>query len=170
MVLQHKMPQGGRVIFHHFMERMTINYVLVGFFSVLQGCDFSKVTAYSLTPTEGCFHILRGGLMNREHESLGGSQDDRKWNQRIFYHIGDDSLENVVIAMTQSGRFWQEYSSHSLQFLFFILFYFLRPYPQHMEIPRLGVQLAAIAAGLYHSHSNKPRLRPTPQLIATPDP
>ena len=33
--------------------------------------------------------------------------------------------------------------------------------------------IRAIAAGLHHSHSNarsKPRLQPTPQLMATPDP
>ena len=33
--------------------------------------------------------------------------------------------------------------------------------------------VGAVAAGLHHSHSNarsKPRLRPTPQLMATPDP
>ena len=34
-------------------------------------------------------------------------------------------------------------------------------------------QIGAVAASLYHSHSNigsKPRLRPTPQLTATQDP
>ena len=34
-------------------------------------------------------------------------------------------------------------------------------------------QTRAVAAGLHHSHSNmgsKPRLRPTAQLTATPDP
>ena len=34
-------------------------------------------------------------------------------------------------------------------------------------------QIRAIAAGLHHSHSNagsEPRLRPAPQLTATPDP
>ena len=33
--------------------------------------------------------------------------------------------------------------------------------------------IRAVAAGLYHSHNNsgsKPRLRPIPQLMATPDP
>ena len=34
----------------------------------------------------------------------------------------------------------------------------------HMEVPRLGV-------GLYHSNAgSEPRLRPTPQLLATLDP
>ena len=38
-------------------------------------------------------------------------------------------------------------------------FFFLGPHPRHMEVPRLGVELAT-AAGLHHSHSNmgsKPR-------------
>ena len=44
---------------------------------------------------------------------------------------------------------------------------------QHMEVPRLGVEIGAGAAGLYHSHSNaqsEPHLQFTPQLMATPDP
>ena len=42
-----------------------------------------------------------------------------------------------------------------------------------MEVPRLGVQSGATAAGLRHSHSkagSEPHLQATPQLIATPDP
>ena len=41
-----------------------------------------------------------------------------------------------------------------------------------MEVPRLGVEWGATAAGLCHSHSNagsKPRMRPTPHLMATLD-
>ena len=53
----------------------------------------------------------------------------------------------------------------------FLFFIFLGPHPRHMEV--LGGQIRAAAAGLPHSHSNatsKPRLRPTPQLTAMPDP
>ena len=42
-----------------------------------------------------------------------------------------------------------------------------------MEGPRLGVQSGVIATGLHHSHSNlgvELHLRPTPQLMAMPDP
>ena len=49
--------------------------------------------------------------------------------------------------------------------------FFLGLHLQHTEIP--SGQTGAAAAGLYHSHSNarsEPRLQPTPQLIATPDP
>ena len=55
----------------------------------------------------------------------------------------------------------------------FCLFVVLGPNPQHVEVPRLGVTSEATAASLHHSHSNarsEPRLRPTPQLMATPDP
>ena len=42
-----------------------------------------------------------------------------------------------------------------------------------MEVPRLGGQIRAAAADLYHSHSNagsELHLCPTPQLTAMPDP
>ena len=59
-----------------------------------------------------------------------------------------------------------------MDFLFFFKI-FLGLHLQHMEVPRLGDQIGAAAAGLYHSHSNvgyKPSLQPTPQLMATMDP
>ena len=49
---------------------------------------------------------------------------------------------------------------------FFFFWSFLGPHSGHVEVPRLGVQLA-IAAGLCHNHSNarsKLNLQPTPQL------
>ena len=54
---------------------------------------------------------------------------------------------------------------------FFCLF--LGPHPRHMEVPRLGVYIGAVAAGLRQSRHNtrsKARLRPTPQLTAMLDP
>ena len=51
-------------------------------------------------------------------------------------------------------------------------FCFLGPYPQHMEVSRLGVELELKAAGLRHSHNNtgsEPCLPPTLQLTTTPD-
>ena len=62
---------------------------------------------------------------------------------------------------------------NSATLLFFYFFVFLGPHQWHMEVPRLRGQIKAEAAGLHHSHSNarsKPRLRPTPQFMATPDP
>ena len=43
----------------------------------------------------------------------------------------------------------------------------------HMEVPRLGGLIRAVAAALHQSHSNarsEPHLGPTPQLMAMPDP
>ena len=37
---------------------------------------------------------------------------------------------------------------------FFFFFCFLGPHPQHMEVPKLGVEIGATAAYLHHSHSN----------------
>ena len=57
---------------------------------------------------------------------------------------------------------------------FYFLSFFLGPHHQrHMEVPRLGFQIRAAAAGLHHNHSNATFelcLQPTPQLIATLDP
>ena len=57
----------------------------------------------------------------------------------------------------------------------FISFYFvfLGLHPWHMEVPRIGLKIRAVAAGLCHSHGNARSelcLQPTPQLPATPDP
>ena len=44
-------------------------------------------------------------------------------------------------------------------------------HPRHMEVPRLGGPSRARAASLHHSHAgSEPHLRPTPQLMAMPDP
>ena len=54
------------------------------------------------------------------------------------------------------------------------LFFFKGPHPQHMEIPRLGVeselQLPAYTTNTAKELGSEPRLRPTLQLTATPDP
>ena len=50
---------------------------------------------------------------------------------------------------------------------------FLGPHLHHMEVPRLGGQIGAAAAGLHHSHSHarsELHLQSTPQLSAMPDP
>ena len=57
-------------------------------------------------------------------------------------------------------------------FCFFFFFFFLGPHPQHMEFPRLGVESDLQLPAYATSHSNwgsEPHLRPTPQLMATPD-
>ena len=61
----------------------------------------------------------------------------------------------------------------SILFYFILFFFFfLGPHPQHMEVPRLGDRIGAVAVGLHHSQDNarpEPRLQLTPQLTATLD-
>ena len=65
---------------------------------------------------------------------------------------------------------------HRPFFFFFFFFFFccLGPHLQHMEVPKLGVESELqLPAHTTASHSNarsKPRLRPTPQPVAMPDP
>ena len=54
----------------------------------------------------------------------------------------------------------------------FCLFVFVGPHPRQMEVPRLRGPVGAVADGLHHGHSSagsELHLRPTPQLMATPD-
>ena len=48
----------------------------------------------------------------------------------------------------------------------------LGPHPQHMEVLRLGVksELQLLACATATATPSEPRLQPTPQLTATPDP
>ena len=60
-----------------------------------------------------------------------------------------------------------------LFFLFFCLFAFSRAAPVAYGGSQARGLIGAVAAGLCQSHSNagsQPRLQPTPQLMATPDP
>ena len=64
---------------------------------------------------------------------------------------------------------------HSMNLFIYLvfLFFFLGPHPWHMEVPRLGVWIRAVATGLHQSLSNLrsgPSLQPTSQLTAMPDP
>ena len=57
-------------------------------------------------------------------------------------------------------------------FIFFS-FCFLGPYPRHMEVPGLRVELEIQLPAYHHNHSNagsEPRLQPTPQFMATLNP
>ena len=54
-----------------------------------------------------------------------------------------------------------------IQMLACFLYLFLGLHPQHMEVSRLGVQSEL---QLHNNAGSEPRLPPTPQLTATPDP
>ena len=75
----------------------------------------------------------------------------------------------------EPGSNWNSVLFCFLFFVFclFVFLPFLGPLPWCMEVPRLGGQIGAVAAGLCQSHSNAGsnlRLQPTPQLTATLDP
>ena len=56
---------------------------------------------------------------------------------------------------------------------FIFIFYVFRAAPMAYGSSQARGQIRVVAASLYHSHSNvgsEPRLRPTLQLMATPDP
>ena len=62
---------------------------------------------------------------------------------------------------------------HFLLTFFFFFFSFSRATPAAYGGSRARGLIGAVAAGLRQSHSNvgsEPRLRPTPQLTAMPDP
>ena len=53
------------------------------------------------------------------------------------------------------------------------VFFFSGPHPQHVEVPKLVVksELQLLAYTTANSNAgSEPHLRPTPQLMATPDP
>ena len=53
------------------------------------------------------------------------------------------------------------------------IYLFFRAAPEAYGDSQARGLIRAVATGLHHSHSNavsEPRLRPTPQLTATPDP
>ena len=58
-------------------------------------------------------------------------------------------------------------------FKFLLFFLILELHLRHVEVPRLRGRIRAVAADLYHSHSNtrsEPHLWPAPRLAAMPDP
>ena len=99
----------------------------------------------------------------------------------------DVSVESEVVReRKERNRSTWKLSILSAQFvvnpklLFFFLFYFIfclfafsRVSPSAYGGSQARSRIGAVAAGLRQSHSNtgsKPRLQPTPQFTATPDP
>ena len=72
------------------------------------------------------------------------------------------------------GVLWHSDKSLSVHlFLFLNLFFFSGPHPWQYRGSQARGRIQPAAAGLHHRHSNarsKPRLQPTAQLTATPDP
>ena len=81
---------------------------------------------------------------------------------------GDENVLGLDSDDEYSKKNWKV-----LFFFFFCLFSFSRGAPAAYGGSQAGGRTGGVAAGLRHSHSftgSKPRLRPTPQLTATPDP
>ena len=78
--------------------------------------------------------------------------------------VPETLLGSVILNLTE-----RVLSSEVKVFVFVFCFLEL----QHMEVPRLGAESELWLPADGHSHSNarsEPRLQPTPQLTATPDP
>ena len=87
--------------------------------------------------------------------------------------------KSLIVQVTQVRTLyfilWTMKSSEKLNELakVSISLFFFRATPVAHGRPQARSHIRAVAAGLHYSHSNaesKPRLQPTPQLKATPDP
>ena len=97
-------------------------------------------------------------LCNRQHYPF----------TELFHHSKTVALH--PLNSTPNPDFHPVPSEHCS--VWFLVFVFLGPHPRHMEVPRLGGLIGAVAAGLHHSHANagsKLCLQPTPQLRVMPD-
>ena len=82
-------------------------------------------------------------------------------------------MESCLLPVIHKMRTLEFSPSWMSDFFFLSFLSFLGPHPWHMEVPRVGGLIRAVAAGLRQSHSNvgsELHLQPTPQLMATPDP
>lgn len=105
-------------------------------------------------------------LLSRPTTSFSPSADPSP-----FLHLPSESLQIcftcVIVAV------WHRKSAGTLFVCLFVCFWTLRTTCAAYGSSQARGQIRAVAAGLHHSHSNagsEPRMRPTPQLIATPDP
>ena len=96
----------------------------------------------------------------------GDIGDPRGWS-RLCLHLGAGYMGECGL--------WIFIKSYSFFFSFFFLFLFAfsRTVPEAHGGSQARGLIRDVAASLHHSHSNtgsEPRLRPIPQLMATPDP
>ena len=105
---------------------------------------------------------------------LGGGAGGRPTTQRSS-QARDRTHATAAITPTFIPLSYQ--GTPALHYLFWQVTYkpvrsflcFLGPHPQHMEVPRLGVESELQLLVYTHSHSNavaEPHLQPTPQLTA----
>ena len=105
-------------------------------------------------------------MVDRIHqwrEFLGGRVVRIQW----FHHCDPVSIHGLGTEIPHQAVAMMKKMKKKI---FFGLF---RTTPVAYGGSQARVQIGAVAAGLCHSHSNtgsKPRLQPTPQLTAMPDP
>ena len=129
--------------------------------SLLRDMDHSSPAC--ITHTEIILHspstFLKKYVRNYS-DCLKGGTGGRKTSCRLLY---------TVFKGFKPGLYRTHVSYHVC--IYFLVF--LGPHLWHVEGPRLGGRIGAVAAGQHRSHSHagsRPYLQPTPQLTATPDP
>ena len=83
-------------------------------------------------------------------------------------HLGCRVASNFLAIINKAPV-----SIHVQSFVWTFFFCLLGLYLRHLEVPRLGGSIRAVATSLRYSHSNagsELHLQPTPQLMATLDP
>ena len=104
----------------------------------------------------------------------GGPIKNRQftYRERIKFCVTVREKKNGISMLFEKIHI--QYSKPVLMFLlFFSFFFFFRAAPEAYGDSQARGRIGATAAGLHHSDGNarsKPRLRPIPQLMATPDP
>ena len=111
----------------------------------------------------------------KKPQKLFSKEDILKLNATLNKRNFQNIILNLAVLSTKIIKLSLIFNQFcaSLYEEHFFFFCFLGATLRHMEVPRLGVQVRAAAARLRHSHSNtesKLPLRPTPQVMATPDP
>ena len=80
---------------------------------------------------------------------------------------------NTGVYLTNVRSMLTSYTAMSSFFFFFVFLPFLGPLPVAYGSSQARSLIGAVATGLRQGYSNagsEPRLQPTPQLTATPDP
>ena len=122
-----------------------------------------QLPAYA-TATQDLSCIYNLPHRSQQHQIFNPLSEARDWT-----HVLMDTSQVHFCWATMGTPLWQ---CIFFFFFFFWSFVFLGLHLQHVEVPRLGGLIRAVAAGLHHGHSNarsELRLWPTPQLMAMPD-
>ena len=122
---------------------------------------------FFLTSPEAC-----GSSQARDWDHASQLPEPQQWGHQILNPL---CHKRTSESMNIIWRYRNSYLKISSSFFFFFFCWglFSGPHQWHMEVPQARGQIGAIATGLHHNPSNLSSewcLRPTPQLMATPDP